>query len=137
MAAAWHYSGLVRLWLGEAGKALDHEMCAMRLSPLDPLIGQMQTGVAHAHFVVGRHEEASEWAGRAIRGLPSWIPGVIVATASAALCGRLAEARALVGQLRELDPALRISSLRERIPFRRENLLALYESGLRQAGMPE
>ena len=137
MAAAWHYSGLVRLWLGEAGKALDHEMCAMRLSPLDPLIGHMQTGVAHAHFVVGRHEDASEWAGRAIRSLPSWIPGVIVAAASAALCGRAAQARALVGQLRELDPALRISSLRERIPFRRENLLAPYESGLRQAGMPE
>ena len=64
-------------------------MCAMRLSPLDPMIGQMQAGAAHAHFVVGHHEEASAWAGRAVRGRPNWIPGVIVAAASTALCGRL------------------------------------------------
>jgi TolB-like protein/class 3 adenylate cyclase len=137
MAMAWHFSGLVRLWLGEAGIALDHHMCAMRLSPLDPLIGQMQTGVAHAHFVLGRHEEAAVWAGRATRDLPNWIPAKIVASASAAFCGRLTEARAICAQLRKLDPALRVSTLRERIPFQGNQYFAFYESGLRQAGLPE
>ncbi len=137
MAMAWHLSGMVRLWLGEAGIALDHQMCAMRLSPLDPLIGQMQAGVAHAHFVLGRHEEAAVWAGRATRALPDWIPAKIVASASTAFCGRLTEARALCTQLRTLDPALRVSTLRERIPFREDRYFAFYESGLRQAGLPE
>jgi TolB-like protein/class 3 adenylate cyclase len=137
MAMAWHCSALVRLWLGEAATALDHEMCAMRLGPLDPMIGQMQAGAAHAHFVVGHHEEASAWAGRAVRGRPNWIPGVIVAAASTALCGRLSEARVMVSQLRKLDPTLRIAALRDRIPFRRVRCLAAYESGLRDAGLPE
>jgi hypothetical protein len=41
LATAWHVSALIRLWLGEPEVALEHEARAMRLSPLDPLIGQM------------------------------------------------------------------------------------------------
>jgi TolB-like protein len=136
MAWGWHCSGLVRLWLGQPGVALDHNSRAIRLSPVDPLIGQMQTGVAHAHFVEGRHEEASLWAGRAIRNLANWLPGMIVATASAALCGKL-EAQNLASRLRNLDPTLRISNLRERLPFSRQEYLAPYEEGLRLAGIPD
>jgi uncharacterized protein HemY len=97
----------------------------------------MQTGVAHAHFVEGRYEEASLWAGRAIRSLANWLPGTIVATASAALCGRLEEAQNLASRLRSLDPTLRVSNLRERLPFSRQEYLAPYEEGLRLAGMPD
>jgi TolB-like protein len=137
MAWGWYCSGLVRLWLGQPGVALDHNCRAIRLSPVDPLMGQMQTGVAHAHFVEGRHEEASLWAGRAIRSFANWLPGMIVATASAALCGRLAEAQSLASRLRSLDPTLRISNLRERLPFSRQDYLAPYEEGLRLAGVPD
>jgi adenylate cyclase len=137
MAWGWHCSALVRLWLGQARVALEHGSRAIRLSPVDPLIGQMQTGVAHAHFVEGRHEEASLWAGRAIRSLANWLPGMIVATASAALCGRLADAQSLGGRLRRLDPTLRVSNLRERLPFSRQDYLRPYEDGLRLAGMPD
>ena len=137
MAWGWHCSGLVRLWLGQPGVALEHNSRAIRLSPVDPLIGQMQTGVAHAHFVEGRHEEASLWAGRAIRSLANWLPGMIVATASAALCGRLGDAQNLASRLRRLDPTLRVSNLRDRLPFSRQEYLAPYEEGLRLAGMPD
>jgi hypothetical protein len=97
----------------------------------------MQTGVAHAHFVEGRHEEASLWAGRAIRSFANWLPGMIVAAASAALCGRLVEAQSLASRLRSLDPTLRISNLQERLPFSRQDYLAPYEEGLRLAGLPD
>jgi TolB-like protein len=137
MAWGWHCSGLVRLWLGQPGVALEHNSRAIRLSPVDPLIGQMQTGVAHAHFVEGRHEEASLWAGRATRSLANWLPGMIVATASAALCGRLGDAQNLASRLRRLDPTLRVSNLRERLPFSRQEYLAPYEEGLRLAGMSD
>jgi TolB-like protein len=137
MAWGWHCNGLIHLWLGQPGVALEHNSRAIRLSPVDPLIGQMQTGVAHAHFVEGRYEEASLWAGRAIRSLVNWLPGTIVATASAALCGRLGEAQNLASRLRSLDPTLRVSNLRERLPFSRQEYLAPYEEGLRLAGMPD
>jgi TolB-like protein len=137
MAWGWHCSGLIRLWLGQPGVALEHNSRAIRLSPVDPLIGQMQTGVAHAHFVEGRHEEASLWAGRAIRSLANWLPGMIVATASAALCGRLGDAQNLASRLCRLDPTLRVSNLRDRLPFSRPEYLTPYEEGLRLAGMPD
>ena len=137
MAWGWHCSGLVRLWLGQPAVALEHNCRAIRLSPVDPLIGQMQTAVAHAHFVEGRHEEASLWAGRAIRSLVNWLPGMIVATASAALCGRLGDAQNLANRLRSLDPTLRVANLRDRLPFGRQEYLAPYEEGLRLVGMPD
>ena len=137
MARGWHYSGLVRLWLGQPEVALEHNSRAIRLSPLDPLIGQMQTSVAHSHFFEGRYEEASLWTGRAMRSRPNWLPSMILATASAALSGKLGDAQHLASRLRSLDPTFRISDLRERLPFSRPEYLAPYEEGLRRAGLPE
>ena len=137
MARGWHYSGLVRLWLGQFELALEHNSRAIRLSPLDPLIGQMQTSVGHVHFVEGRYEEASQWTGRAMRSRPNWLPSMILATASAALSEKLEDAQHLASRLRSLDPTLRISNLRERLPFSRPEYLAPYEEGLRRAGLPE
>ena len=137
MARGWHYSGLVRLWLGQPELALEHNSRAIRLSPLDPLIGQMQTSVGHVHFVEGRYEEASQWTGRAMRSRPNWLPSMILATASAALSEKLEDAQQLARRLRSLDPTLRISNLRERLPFSRPEYLAPYEEGLRRAGLPE
>jgi len=137
MAAAWHFSGLARLRLGEAALALDHEMRAMRLSPLDPLIGHMQAAAAQALLALGRRDEAWEWARRAVSSKPNWIPGVIVAAASAASCGRLAEARDLATRLRVLDATLRTSNVRERMAVRRQEHLAAYQNELRRLGVPD
>jgi hypothetical protein len=39
--------------------------------------------------------------------------------------------------LRELDPALRISNLRDWLPIHRPEDLAVFADGLRKAGLPE
>jgi hypothetical protein len=39
--------------------------------------------------------------------------------------------------LREHDPALRISGLKDRFPIRRLEDIARWEAGLRKAGLPE
>jgi len=49
----------------------------------------------------------------------------------------LAEAQSLASRLASLDPTLRISNLRERLPFSRQDYLAPYEEGLRLAGVPD
>jgi tetratricopeptide (TPR) repeat protein len=51
LAEAWHYSGWVRVWLGEPDTAVKHFAQAMRLNPLDPLFHAMQSGTAFAHFL--------------------------------------------------------------------------------------
>jgi hypothetical protein len=43
-----------------------------------------------------------------------------------------------VARLRQLNPALRVSTLKDVLgPYRRAEDLSRYEEGLRQAGLPE
>jgi hypothetical protein len=56
--------------------------------------------------------------------------------ASNALAGRLEEARRAMGQLRQIDPALHISNVRDLYPLRRPEDRAKLIDGLRKAGLP-
>ena len=40
-------------------------------------------------------------------------------------------------RLRELEPTLRVSNLKNQIPYRRPEDLARFAEGLRKAGLPE
>jgi tetratricopeptide (TPR) repeat protein len=110
----------------------------MRLSPLDPRLGAMQAATATAHFYAGRYDEASSWATKALRELPDLHVALRISAASDALAGRVEEAQKAVERLRQLDPILRVSSLRDILgPCRRPEDLARYEEALRKAGLPE
>jgi adenylate cyclase len=138
LAAAWLYSGMVRVWLGEPDLAVEQLARAMRLSPLDPHIVRMQAATAHAHFFAGRYDMASSWAGTALRDRPNDNIALRIAVASNALAGRLEQAQKVLARLRQVDPALRVSNLRDTLgPHRRLEDLARYEEGLRKAGLPE
>jgi tetratricopeptide (TPR) repeat protein len=138
LATAWHCSGWVRTVLGEPDLAVEHLARAMRLNPFDPQIGRMQNGTAHAHFFAGRYDMAASWAGTMLRDRPDDIFAFRIAAASNALAGRLDQAQKAMTRLRQLDPTLRVSNLRDRLaPFRRPEDLARYEEGLRKAGLPE
>jgi adenylate cyclase len=96
----------------------------------------MRIGVAYANFLAGDYEKASSAARDAIRD-HAWPPGLRVLAASKALAGELEEAREVVGRLLNLDPALRISNLKDRIsPLRPEDFVK-YADALRTAGVPE
>jgi tetratricopeptide (TPR) repeat protein len=108
----------------------------MRLSPLDPVIGQIWGAIATAHFFAGRYDEASSWAEKAVRERPS--PQAFrLAAASDALAGRLEKAKEAMARLRQLDPHRRISNLKDQYPVRKPEDLARLEDGLRKAGLPE
>jgi hypothetical protein len=96
----------------------------------------MQTAAALAELCAGRFVEASLCAQKAARNLPNLPLGLGVAAASSALAGRLEEAQNAVARLRQLIPAPSISDLIT-IPFRRPEDRAMFEEGLRKAGLPE
>jgi TolB-like protein/DNA-binding winged helix-turn-helix (wHTH) protein len=137
LAAAWTYGGWVWIWRGEPEVALNHFARAMRLNPLDPNAFSTQAGMASAHFFAGRHDEASSWAERSTREQAGHTPPLRILAASSALAGRLEDARAAIGRLRQLEPTFRISDLGDRIPLRRPQDLATFADGLRRAGLPE
>lgn len=130
-------SGFVRTWMGEPELAIQQLQRAMHNSPVDVLMFSMHTGMALAHFVAGRDEEAYAWAEKALRRNPIAAPAIRVAAASAALLGRLPDATKYMSLLRQLDPELRVSNLGERIPLRRAQDRQRLAQGLRKASLPE
>jgi len=134
---AWSMGGWIRNYLGDTEGAIGHFMKAIRQSPRDPRIVASYHGMAHAHFCSGDYDEASAWAEKAIAQAPNYTLPLRVAAASHALAGRLERAQTAMRRVRELDPAFRISDMKDRFPSRRPEHPAAYEEGLRIAGFPE
>jgi TolB-like protein/class 3 adenylate cyclase/Tfp pilus assembly protein PilF len=138
LAEAWSSGGWVKLWLGEQELAIERFARAMRLSPLDPRATGIRAGTAHAHFFLGRYDEAASWAAMALQDTPDFQTGLRIDAASNAMAGRPEQAHKTVARLRQLYPALRVSNLKDVVgPYRYAEELARYEEGLRQAGLPE
>ncbi len=137
LSAAWHLSGWVRIYLCEPETAIEQFMHVMRLSPLDPFLFGTQHGMAAAHFLASRYDEASSWAEKVLRGHPNYLPGLRMSAASNAFAGRLADAQKTMARLRQIDPGLRVADLNDVVPFRRPEDFARYVEGLRRAGLPE
>ena len=138
LAEAWFCGGWVKIWLGEPERAIERFARAMRLSPLDPRVTSMRNGTAYAHFLLGRYDEAASWAAMALQDNPDFQPGLRIAAASNAMAGRPEQAHKAMTRLRQLYPALRVSTLKDvQGPYRRAEDLLRMEEGLRQAGLPE
>jgi TolB-like protein len=137
LTIAWYLSGFQRISRGEPDEAIERFAHAMRLSPLDPEMFQMQTGTAMAHMFAGRYDAASAWAEKACHELPDVLRTFAFGAASHALAGRTDEARRAMQHVRRLDPTLRISEVAEWVVLRRPEDLATFVAGLRKAGLPE
>jgi len=139
LAEAWFCGGWVKIWVGEPDTAIERFARSIRLSPLGSRVtGMRRTGIAHGHFFRRRYDEATAWAAMALRDSPDFQPGLRIDAASNALAGRLEQGQKAVARLRHLNPALRVSSLRDVLgPYQHPEDLARYEEGLRKAGLPE
>ena len=136
-ALTWLYSGATHILRGEHELGIEHVLRAQRLSPLDPTQPQFMAVISLGHFCLGRFEEASQWAGNAVREQPNLLSPLLILAASAGQMGRLEEAQKLVPQIFALSPSYRLSRIKERVPFRRPQDFALYAEGLRLAGLPK
>jgi TolB-like protein len=136
LAAAWFLGGFVRIGLGRTDEAITHMTEAMRLSPRDPEMHRIQIGMALANLLDGRFDEAASWATKACRELAS-LMAVAMLAASQALAGRIDPAQHAMQQLRQLNPNLRVSNLKDWLPLRRPQDVAILADGLRKAGLPE
>jgi TolB-like protein len=137
LPAAWYVSGWIRLLLGDPEIAIEHLTQAIRLGPFDPLIFKMHAALAYAHFFSGRYDDASAMAASALRERPNYLTAVRAAAASHALAGRLDRAQSLMAHMRKRDSALRISNLKDLIPFCRSEDVSKWVDGLQRAGLPQ
>jgi tetratricopeptide (TPR) repeat protein len=137
LAIAWLLSGYINVFLGEHELAIKHIARSMRLSPLDPEIFNAHMAMGLAHLCLGRHDEASSWAEKAVREKPDHSAVLRIAAGCHAHAGRADQARKAIGRLRQLYPALRVSSMGDVVAFRRPEDVARLVEGLRLAGLPE
>jgi adenylate cyclase len=131
-------SGWVRNFLGDFVTARDHFMRAIRLSPLDPLLGIYRAGLATA-LSFGEPadlEQALDLTDRVLQGAPSNYPALQGRIETLVMLGRLPEAQEAAKMLMSLYPQTSISGWRRRWPHRSvvaEGMMQLY----RAAGIPE
>jgi len=138
-ANAWRVSGLVRAFLVDTELAIAHLERSARLSPLDFFAYLCSHGFVCAHFMAGRHEEASAWCDRTLHERPDYPPALRMKAATCGLLGRLEEGRAWVGRLLAVNPDTTVSSMRLYYgPFmKKPGCLEALLDGLRKAGLPE
>ena len=134
---ALHSSGWTNAFLGQSDLAIKRLTHAIQLSPLDPLNFRAEGGMALAHFLAGRYDDACLWAEKSLRKRPKYLASIRELAAAHALAGRLTEAQQTMEHLRSVNPELRISTVKDWVPLRRAEDLARLQEGLRKAGLPE
>jgi hypothetical protein len=96
----------------------------------------MSAGIAVSHIAERNFEDAILWADRALAQNRRSAVALRALAVSLAMVGDLYRARRLVQELLSIDPRLRISGLRKRLPFVND-MFQTYIDGLRAAGLPE
>jgi hypothetical protein len=135
---AWTFCGWAHGYSNRPALAIKALQQAMRLSPLDPQRWMFYGALALAHLVAGGHEEAIEWADRALHEQPRATAVVAYKAAACGYLGRVEEGRDCVRRLRELRPGSTVASGKrglERILS--PEVLAICVEGVRKAGLPE
>lgn len=94
-AHAWMARGWVCGARDQSGPAIETYEHAMRLSPLDRLRRTFTNGIARAHLVSGRYEQAVDWADRTLREEPGYV---------GALCTKAIAAPISIGSARPTRP---------------------------------
>jgi adenylate cyclase len=138
-ALAWSTRGWALSWQNQPAPAIEAYQQAMRLSPFDPLAYYFTSGLGFAHLAAGRYDEAIEWADRALQTQPRFVLAMRYKLVCLAHLGRAAEARDWLKRVLALQPGLTVAAWKgswATAVFSPE-ILALYEDGLRKAGVPE
>ena len=136
-AWAWTFRGMTDVLLGRHEELIKHFEQALSLSPLNPAISTTYLGFAYADFFCGRYEKSLHWFDMTLRHSPRWQGTRRLFIACLALAGQIDAAKAAFELARQDDPTLRISTIRERFPLRRDEDLARIVEGYRLAGVPE
>ena len=137
LAAAWYSDCWMNVWLGKPEIGIERIARAMQLSPQDPMIFQMQSAMAHAHFTAGDYSQALSWAQKALHDKQDHFPALVAAVASAAHLGQQADAEDAKARMLRHFPGVGQRFLATWLPYQQLQDSARWSEGFRKAGFPE
>jgi len=133
-ATALQCAGWVRLYNGEPEHAMVYLTRGAGLNPVDPRRFILDSGLAYACIMLGRYQEAVDWARRSLGTSAEWSFGHIPLAGALGMLGRPGEARAVVAHLLERVPRYTVE--REARIFRPGRARDALTSALVTAGFP-
>jgi len=136
-ALAYGYRGFTLAHAGRSDEAIADVDLALNLSPKDAQNAIFVTAAGVAHYLAGRYDEAAACAEEGTRIRPGYIAGHRVHCAALAQGGRIAEARAALKRVMQLQPDVSATLLKNTLPYSTPDLLENFIDGLRKAGLPE
>ena len=135
-ALGWLYRGTVNAFKGEGEAAVEATRRALELSPLDPQRYYFESLGATALLSAHRYDEAEKLARASLvlnRMHPSTWRVLAIALVSQ---GRVAEAREILGKMRELEPQLTVDRYIGRLPNAQLETGRHWARCLEMAGLP-
>jgi TolB-like protein len=134
-AAAHCYLSHGLAFSGRDREAIAHGEEAIRLSPLDPEMAMMLGGIAVAHYIAGRYDEAVRYSEELLRLRPGFQGAQRMRCASLAQTGKLEEARKFLATVRLEQPRLSLAWIRASVPYQTPELMERFLDGMRKAGL--
>ncbi|MEQ1956810.1 BTAD domain-containing putative transcriptional regulator [Mesorhizobium yinganensis] len=126
--------GTVLAWAGRPDAAVKSNEIALQINPDDPSIFFRHFGLALAHYLALRYDQALVHASAVVQARPVWWLGLLLFAASLAQSGQLGDAGRVLGELTRVLPDTALSALNV-LPFasarNREHLL----EGVAKAGV--
>jgi adenylate cyclase len=133
-AAAHGYLCFALVCDGQSDQAILHGEQAIRMSPHDPQNALVNVGLAAAHYLAGRYNEAIVCSRKAMQQRFGLTNAHRVYIASSAQAGLIDEARTALAKLKELQPEVSIAWIERNIPYR-PGPMAKFLEGIRKAGL--
>jgi adenylate cyclase len=130
-------AGWVHVFGGEPEVALPLAERLQRLSPNYMQVHFVFNTLAIANLILGRFQEAVEFAARSARHYPDLDVTYWILIPAYSHTGRIEEAEKTVGKLLELQPEACISGFRQQLPFKNPEHLQILLEGFEMAGLPQ
>ena len=134
-AAGFAYSAILRAFAGQYETAIEHALRAIRLNPLDPMGAQPYISLVFAYLPLGRFEEATAAATKAVQLNPKFSIAHALQVVTLVKLGRLDAARAATARLLGLMPEFNVDML-TRVAGAALEILEDWAGALRSAGIP-